>query len=283
VVPVLVVFVLVLVPTVDCSAASQSIFAFRASDGWLIEIIPPDTQTGSSGTIKKTFVGDVWEPYASTREDSGRIISSGPAFSRLDAYDPFSGAVEEVCVFSQSWMNSNDLTFGPSGELLWANSGPTGTTLYAVDIESCELTERGSFAVNHLHSIEYHQGAFYSTGEGAEIYRIDPSSLDVTTVMAANYFCGVFGLSSNGDDLYFGMSCSTGGSFPTSTAVGVVDPHTGDVIWSVIIPNDQYWEGYSMLEVLQQPVRPIPAAGAVGGGLTAVLVGLAGALFARRF
>lgn len=282
VMPVLVVLVMVFTCAADCSAAGQSLFAFRASDGWLVEVILPDSQTGSSATIKKTFVGDVWAPFASTRDDSGRIISSGPDYSSLDAYVPFSGVVEEICTFGQSWMNTNDLTFGPSGELLWANSGPSGTTLYVIDMATCGLTEWGSFQVNHVRTIEYHQGAFYCSGDGAELFRIDAQTFDTTIVIPANYYCGVDGLSSDGNSLYYVWGCGFGANSPTYHDVGEIDPQSGEVLWSVFIPNDEFHEGYTMIEVVDQPIRPIPAVNTFGGSLLAVLIGLVGLLLARR-
>jgi hypothetical protein len=100
--------------------------------------------------------------------------------------------------------------------------------------------------------------------------------------MPANYYCGIFGLSSDGDNLFFGLSCGYGANSPTYTDIGAIDPQTGEVLWSVFVPNDEYWEGYSMIEVVDQPIRPIPAVNTAGGSVLAVLVGLVGMLLARR-
>jgi hypothetical protein len=275
--------VLLLIPALDCLAATQSIFAFRASDGWLVEVIPPDTQTGSSTTINKTFVGDVWQPFGSARDDSGGILSLTAAGSQvfLVAFAPFTRTVDLICEFDQPLMSTGDLTFGPSGDLLWAQSGPAGTTLFAVDIQTCELTEWGSFPVTHLHTIEFHQGAFYCSGSGADIFRVDPVTFDVTVVLPSNQYCRAFGLSSDGDNLFLGWGCSLGAIHPTQHSVGPIDPQTGGAIWSIPIPNDEYHEAYSLLEVVDQPVRPIPVLHQTSVVLFVVLIALAGILVAR--
>jgi len=247
---------LILVAPVECLATDQSIFSFRASDGWLVEVIPPVGQPGSSATINRTPIAHIWDPFART--------------------------VEEICEFNRPLMNTNDLTFGPLGELLWAQSGPTGTTLYAVDIQTCELTEWGSFPVTHLRTIEMHQGAFYCTGEGAELFRVDPLTFDVTVVLPSNYYCGFYGLSSDGSSLFHGWTCGYGANSPTYNSVGVIDPLTGEALWSIPVQNDQFHEGYSLLEVIDQPARPIPTLNQAGVGLFAVLIALAGILVARQ-
>lgn len=275
---------LILVAPLDCLATKQSIFSFRASDGWLVEVIPPDSHSGSSATVNKTPIADVWDPIGSARNQSGRILSLTLESSGIPlvAFDPFARTVEEICEFNRPLMNTNDLTFGPSGELLWAQSGPTGTTLYAIDIQTCEMTEWGSFPVTHLRTIEFHQGAFYCTGAGAELFRVDPSTFEVTVVLPSNYYCGFFGLSSDGSSLFHGWTCGYGANSPTYNFVGVIDPLTGEALWSIPVQNDQFHEGYSLLEVVDQPDRPIPMVNRAGVVLFVVLIGLAGVLVARQ-
>jgi hypothetical protein len=275
---------LLLVPAVDCLAATQSIFSFRDSDGWLVEVIPPGAQTGSSTTINKTFIGDVWQPFGSARDDSGKILSLTAAGAEvfLAAFAPFTRTVDVLCEFNQPLMSNSDLTFGPSGDLLWAQSGPSGTTLYAVDIQTCELTEWGSFPVNHLDTIEFHQGAFYCSGSGADLFDVDPVTFEVTVVLPDNYFCGAYGLSSDGDTLYLGWGCGGGPLFTTIHSVGPIDPQTGGAIWSIPIPNDEFQERYSLLEVVDQPIRPIPVLHQTSAVLFVVLIAFAGILVARQ-
>ena len=275
---------LILVAPLDCLATNQSIFSFRASDGWLVEVIPPDGQSSSSATINRTPIAHVWDPRGSARDESGRILSltlelSGAA---LVAFDPFARTVEELCEFNRPLMNTNDLTFGPSGELLWAQSSPTGTTLYAVDIQTCELTEWGSFPVTHLRTIEFHQGAFYCTGAGAELFRVDPLTFDVTVVLPSNYYCGFYGLSSDGNSLFHGWICGYGANSPNDHWVGVTDPQTGEALWSIYVQNDQAHEGYSLLEVVDQPNRPIPTVNQAGVGLLVVLIAIAAVSIVRQ-
>lgn len=182
----------------------------------------------------------------------------------------------------------DDLTFGPTGELLLLHGGwlsPGSSSLFEIDIETGDLTLLAEFDQGFI-TIEYHQGAYYAGTHPYQFWRIDPETFEPTLIREYDYMLnGPWGLASIGNSLWCGFTIPASVGPPPDLflpILGVVDPETGDISDQAFlgIIGDNY-PLYQTLEIVSREV-PVPDLDPVGIVALVMLIGLVGSLAIRR-
>jgi len=259
------------------ASVGRTAYAFRSTDGRFLEIdLPaeaPDVPVWADPASRDL----TWSGAGSTRDADAQILSLDFTSAEIVAFDPSSPNHEIVASLGLPIDWTSDLSFGPGGTLILLRDDE----LYDVELTTGSATLRAQLNQEY-HSIEYHQGSFFASGRFQLFLRIDPITHIETPIGPNIYGCGLQGLSSDGSQLWYLMTCSTSGSAPTSTDLGTIDPATGQMTPYIHVVNNLYLETYFGLEVVEQTPSPIPALHPLGLALLTALIGGAGVLVARH-
>lgn len=241
----------------------------------------------SSGPMQLSTIADFDNHLVgSTMDSDGSLLALLSETDELVRIDLATLEYQVLHTLAVDIVEFDDLTFGPSGELLllhggWALSG--SSSLFHIDTETGGLTMLAEFDEDFI-TIEYHQGAYYAGNYPYQFWRIDPETFETTLIQ--DYFNGfggrwIWGLASIGDSLWCGYTIPAGYLLFLPT-IGVIDPETGDLTdhaWLGLIADN--YPFHQSLEIVEQIV-PIPALGPTGIIALVMALGLFGTLAIRR-
>jgi len=218
----------------------------------------------------------------STMDSDGSLLTMLSETDELVRINPATLEYQVLHTLAIDVVELDDLTFGPSGELLFLKGGflSGSSSLFEIDTETGGLTLLAEFD-EELSTIEYHQGAYYAGNYLSQFWRIDPVTFEATLIREDGWFSGPWGLASIGNSLWCGYTI-WGGLYSLYPFIGVIDPETGDIsdraFLGIITTNYPY---YQSLEIVER-ITPIPALRPTGVVVLVVLLALVGTLAIRR-
>ena len=243
---------LALVVPADCEAVERTAYLFRWDDTTYLSVPLPGP---GSGYLEPTIINDLdWSPAGSTMSPDGRILTINAGTDELVAMTVGTGDIEPLSVLDTDVRPyDNDLFWGVDGSLFLYTSNTGDTNFFTVDPDSGSISLQGTSSEN-FDTIEKH-GDLYFGGADNSFWRIDPQTYEATIVhtYAGHYSsCLLWGLTSVGENLWFGMSCSSSGG-PETTTIGTIDPLSGQLSEYIFLADFSYVHFYLALEVIEQP------------------------------